>query len=258
MDSFIPLDKNFSESTFQNCTLILPSVSIGNVGQLACDALVSTFGFKKAGYFSPEYFLPLVGYNAFATSLNNKFELTMNSEVFFSKDLKIVLLQFRSPLIKKLEESFCSNLLTWVKSCEISRVIMLTSCHSYERRDIQINSSPLRFLLSSPSSDDLRSKLEDDLKWKKLEKRTEENEDEIFLPGAGFAKSLYMESLKTSTEMLVLMIFCSEGDNTSEAIFIINQLNNLLNMKDKTEVLKWSVPSSWTGFYGSNPPIGIF
>ena len=54
-------------------------------------------------------------------------------------------------------------------------------------------SSPLRFLLSSPSSDDLRSKLEDDLKWKKLEKRTEENEDEIFLPGAGFAKSLYME-----------------------------------------------------------------
>ena len=59
---------------------VQPSVSIGNVGQLACDALVSTFGFKKAGYFSPEYFLPLVGYNAFATSLNNKFELTMNSE----------------------------------------------------------------------------------------------------------------------------------------------------------------------------------
>ena len=50
---------------------------MGNVGQLACDLLISTFNLEKVGYYSPELFIPVAGYNAFD---EGNMELTINSE----------------------------------------------------------------------------------------------------------------------------------------------------------------------------------
>ena len=57
-----------------------PSVSVGNVGQLACDLIINTLQMKKVGYFCPRCFLPVVGYNPFYTSNTDKNILSLNNE----------------------------------------------------------------------------------------------------------------------------------------------------------------------------------
>lgn len=51
--------QSFTELTFQ------PSVSVGNVGQLAADLLINTLKLTHVGYLSDPAILPLVGNDAF-------------------------------------------------------------------------------------------------------------------------------------------------------------------------------------------------
>ena len=44
-----------------------PSVSVGNVGQLAADLLISTLWMNKVGYLYDDSILPVVGNDPFAT-----------------------------------------------------------------------------------------------------------------------------------------------------------------------------------------------
>jgi hypothetical protein len=47
------------------CVCLQPAVSIGNVGQLTADLLVSSMGSEKVGYLDDPYVLPCVGNDAY-------------------------------------------------------------------------------------------------------------------------------------------------------------------------------------------------
>lgn len=64
------------------------AVSVGNVGQLAVDLVVSTLGMSKAGYFYTDCLVPMIGNNPYATTEENAAELCMNAE---GKSYRIVL-----------------------------------------------------------------------------------------------------------------------------------------------------------------------
>jgi len=144
----------------------------------------------KVGYFGNEFFLPAAGYNAFCDA-DKKNELTLSSEVFFSRKFQIIVLQFRSPLIKSQQQSFCDEMLAWVKKHEMVQVVNLTSCHSYERSDIQLTSSPFRFLSTSAN---LTHEFKTKFKWIEMENRPTDDVDEspIFIPGGGFSKDFFI------------------------------------------------------------------
>ena len=55
--------------SFLSPVLFQPAISVGNVGQLACDLLIATLDVEKVGYFCSPCFLPIVGNNPFASSL---------------------------------------------------------------------------------------------------------------------------------------------------------------------------------------------
>ena len=57
---FIPSVKG-SQPAFEGATLILPVVSIGNVGQLAVDLLIHGFGLERVGVMSGCGEVPVVG-----------------------------------------------------------------------------------------------------------------------------------------------------------------------------------------------------
>ena len=98
---------------------------------------------------------------------------------------KLVLLQLRSTLAKHLARDFISDILTFAKDSGVSEVVCLASSDAEERVDTQLEGSQLRYL-TSPNEEKLGS-----LGWKSLEKRKEE---EIFLPGGGFAKKLHLKA----------------------------------------------------------------
>lgn len=68
-----PDQSNWSEYTF-----VFASVSVGNIGQLAADLLISSFSnTQKAGYLISNLVHPLVGHDAF---VQNSSEISLSCE----------------------------------------------------------------------------------------------------------------------------------------------------------------------------------
>ena len=62
-DKFIKLNPN---AVWSDYTFIFASVSVGNIGQLATDLLISTFpNTNKAGYLISSLIQPILGYDAY-------------------------------------------------------------------------------------------------------------------------------------------------------------------------------------------------
>lgn len=80
---FVPaLNQRNIESQFAGCTLVVPAVSIGNVGQLATDLLLNAYGAQKVGYiYQPDNIAPMVCADALAARQEDvKGALTVSTE----------------------------------------------------------------------------------------------------------------------------------------------------------------------------------
>lgn len=86
-----------------NYTLVLPSVAVGNVGQLTIDLLISTLGLKKVGHLFNSSFIPIVGANPYDDSES---DICTSVDLYVGHDVKLVALQIRSPLVKRPTEFF--------------------------------------------------------------------------------------------------------------------------------------------------------
>ncbi|KAF2546793.1 hypothetical protein F2Q70_00023011 [Brassica cretica] len=84
-------------------TLILPALSIGNVGQLSVDLLVSSTAAERVGYLDDLNLLPCVGNDAYGPLPCG--DLALPLEVYESSSTAITLAQQRSPVAKRLLEN---------------------------------------------------------------------------------------------------------------------------------------------------------
>uniref|UniRef100_A0A2K5UC28 Proteasome assembly chaperone 2 n=1 Tax=Macaca fascicularis TaxID=9541 RepID=A0A2K5UC28_MACFA len=203
-------------------TLLMPVVSVGNVGQLAMDLIISTLSMSKIVYFYTDCLVPMVGNNPYATAEGNSTELSINAEVYSLPSRKLVALQLRSIFIKYKSKPFCEKLLSWVKSSGHARVIVLSSSHSYQRNDLQLHSTPFRYLLTPSMQRSVQNKIKS-LNWQEMEKsrcipEIDDSEFCIRIPGGGITKTLYDESCSKEIQMVVLLKFVSEGDNIPDAL----------------------------------------
>ncbi|XP_063220764.1 proteasome assembly chaperone 2 [Bacillus rossius redtenbacheri] len=250
--------KLFTDRTFKGYAFILPSVSVGNVGQLAMDLVLSSLTAVKIGYVLHPAILPVVGSDPYDLESSS---LMISCEIFVVEDKKLILMQIRSPLIKTFRNDFLLKLLKWIQKMELSPVFILTSSHEYERNDEQIRGTPLRFLMTA----DLFSKHEETiakLGWKELEKRgcpdltsQENHPEEAYIPGGGFAKLLFDTCAFQKISSAVLLKFCSEGDNIPDAVLLANYLNDLIRLvpEGTSSVDRWHFPPSWKHLFGNAP-----
>ncbi|XP_053427868.1 proteasome assembly chaperone 2 isoform X2 [Nycticebus coucang] len=249
-------------------TLLMPAVSVGNVGQLAIDLIISTLNMSKIGYFYTDCLVPMVGNNPYATAEENSTELSINTEVYSLPSKKLVALQLRSIFIKHKSKSFCEKLLSWVKSSCLAGVIVLSSSHSYHRNDLQLRSSPFRYLLTPSMQKCAQNKI-NSLNWEEMEKsrcipEIDDSEFCIRIPGGGITKALYDESSSKDIPLAVLLKFVSEGDNIPDALGLVEYLNEWLQIikphsDDPTaSSLQWKIPSSWRLLFGSGLPPALF
>ncbi|XP_014794237.1 PREDICTED: proteasome assembly chaperone 2 [Calidris pugnax] len=267
---FVPCERGGGSATsdFKGFTLLMPAVSVGNVGQLAIDLVISTLGMTKVGYFYTDCLVPMVGNNPYATAEENSMELSINAEVYSLPSKKLVVLQIRSPFIKNKYRPFCQTLLSWVKSSKCARVILLSSSHAYQRDDEQLLGTPLRYLLT-PDLEKAVGGLMQELNWKEMEKVAaypgiNDTEKVLHIPGGGITKLLFIESCSKGIQMAVLLKFCSEGDNIPDAFALVNYLNEWLQLiksesNNSTDTSsQWKIPSSWRLLFGSGLPPALF
>ncbi|KAM6282768.1 proteasome assembly chaperone 2 [Porphyrio hochstetteri] len=267
---FVPCDRGGGSAgpDFKGFTLLMPAVSVGNVGQLAIDLVISTLKMTKVGYFYTDCLVPMVGNNPYATTKENSKELSINAEVYSLPSKKLVVLQIRSPFIKNKYRPFCQALLSWVKSSKCARLILLSSSHAYQRDDEQLLGTPLRYLLT-PDLEKAVGGLMQELNWKEMEKVAaypgiNDTEKVLHIPGGGITKLLFTESCSDGVQMAVLLKFCSEGDNIPDAFALVNYLNEWLNLiksksYDCTDTsAQWKIPTSWRLLFGNGLPPALF
>ncbi|XP_025896230.1 proteasome assembly chaperone 2 [Nothoprocta perdicaria] len=264
---FVPCDAAAGPD-LRGFTLLAPAVSVGNVGQLAIDLVISTLGMTKVGYFYTDCLVPMVGNNPYATAEENSTELSINAEVYSLPSRKLVVLQIRSPFIKNKYRAFSEALLDWVLSSKCARVILLSSSHAYQRDDEQLLGTPLRYLLT-PALEESVAGLMQGLKWKEMEKvaaypGVNDTEKILNIPGGGITKLLFTECCSKGIQMAVLLKFCSEGDNIPDAFALVNYLNEWLQLikcesnNSTATSPQWKIPSSWRLLFGSGLPPALF
>ncbi|XP_072267581.1 proteasome assembly chaperone 2 isoform X2 [Pyxicephalus adspersus] len=219
----------------------------------------------KIGYFYTDCLVPMVGNNPYATSEDNAIELCTNAEVYSLPSKNLTVLQIRSPLIKKKSQCFRQALISWIKKCGFSKVVLLSSSHAYQRDDQQLFGTPYRYLVT-PALQPSVAELIKELAWKEMENISlypdiNDEEKKISIPGGGFTKKMFEDCTSEDIKMAVVLKFCSEGDNIPDAFGLLSLLNKWLHLTDPPNdsvTSHWKMPSSWRLLFGSGLPPALF
>jgi len=238
-------------------TLLLPSVSVGNVGQLAIDVVLATLKPTLVTQILHPSLIPCVG----ADPLNvGSPILTTAMQLYIHPESKLVVFQIRSGLLPGKGGAFLTDLLEWAKEVKITRLVCLTSSHAHERSDVQLRGSPLRFL-ASPSLAKEAPVPESFIRLETKERFpglcSEEQPEALFIPGGGLAKRFLLGCEEKEMQGLVLLKFCAEGDNTQDAIQVADYLQQYTAWRPST-CSNYLVPPSWQHLFGPPAPQEMF
>ncbi|CAL7950149.1 unnamed protein product [Xylocopa violacea] len=239
------------EINLENYTLLLPSVAVGNVGQLCIDLLISNLNLHKIGSLWNSVFLPICGLDPYDKNSSS----VCTTADFYLGECNLILLQLRSPYVGHSNDFF-DQLVQFIQQKKISKTIILTSSYDYERSDR--SESSLRYLTSDDSLLN-NEKLLENLSWKRhVKKDAAESIEQYHIPGGGFASGLYQHFKSNEIPCTVLFCYCSEGDNVSDALILFKGLNQWLNLfRDGTNNgIKY--PLSWEHFFGNPPSIEMY
>ncbi|KAI9492006.1 PAC2 family-domain-containing protein [Zychaea mexicana] len=223
MDSFVPVP-SFDSEKLANSTLILPSVSIGNVPQLTCDLLIHTLQPERVGFIANEAVMPVAG------AREDRPGASLAVEVFQTKDQQWTMVQQRAPTIKGTRRQYIRDLVAFIQKYRFSRVIVLTSADASMRTDLQITGIPFRFL-GSPV------------------KGVSELESEELLHGTGIGKSLYKALNEAQVPTTMIVMFALEGDNVSDSFHLADVFNTATEIRSTKG--PWTPPKSWDHLFGA-------
>lgn len=237
----------FIDEGLDDYTLLVPSVAVGNVSQLACDLLISSLNMVKIGSVYTTAQIPVIGYDPYNLKSEN---LSTSCEIYKSDTKKICILQIRSPLIYKYAKQFLEEVIETFNEKKIKDVIILTSSYAHEKKHILTSS--FRYVVSEGNPYMEKMKIEDIEKY--------ENDGDLNILGGGFASLLYKICLEKSLSCLILFKYCSEGDNIPDAYDMVSKLIKVLPLFSENKDLFSQLvqPVSWTLLFGRPPPQDIY
>ncbi|XP_057769804.1 uncharacterized protein LOC130989739 [Salvia miltiorrhiza] len=264
-------------------TLILPALSIGNVGQLAVDLLISSLEAEKIGCLDDQNVLPCVGNDAYSPAPLGKLALSL--EAYESSSSALTLVQQRSPVIKGMMVAYAKNIANFAAANGKKHVVLLSSLDFGRWRNIDMSSGLQIYYLSSSNLDGTDAACES-LGWKRLQDydpalRTwkyldtlaqevpipeedspfEELGDEDYYPSLPFA-ALFSCFKAKGLKVTCLFCYCSEGDNIPEAFSMAEAASKLVGLNDflgdGNGAGKWITPYSWQSVYGPPADMTLF
>jgi proteasome assembly chaperone 2 len=233
-------------------TLVLPALSIGNVGQLAVDLLVSSTGAERVGYLDDPNLLPCVGNDAYGPLPCG--EIALPLEVYESSSIATTLAQQRSPVAKGMMIKFAENIANFAASSGKKHIIVLSSLDFQRLHNLDMSRGPQVYYLSNAESDGRDDHCErlgfgrlheydsEGRCWKYLSSVFEKNsveelalpsEDELedidYYPSLPFA-ALFSAFKARGLKMTCLLCYCSEGDNIPEAFLLAEASSKLMGL----------------------------
>ncbi|XP_047341775.1 proteasome assembly chaperone 2 [Impatiens glandulifera] len=268
-------------------SLILPALSIGNVGQLAVDLLISSTRAARIGYLDDPNVLPCVGNDPY--SPDSPGLLTLPLEAYTTSSNALTLVQQRSPIKKGMMVEFSKNLADFAVATGKKHVVVLSSLDFVRWQKVDMSSGLQIYYLSSASEDGRDEECErrgwkrlieyspDGKGWKYLRSiaaekggvdsldEDEMEEEDYYYPSLPFA-ALFSCLKAKGVKVSCLMCYCSEGDNIQEAFQLAEAACSLMGVNpdssgssdDAVEGEKWVIPHSWKTVYGPPPDMSMF
>lgn len=209
---------------------------------------------KSLNYFNIEYFqsaiIPVLGPRAFqhqtvsdpSSPSNN---ITTACELFISDEKKIACFQLRSPLVTGPQLiDFFDELIAFLKEQKVLQIVILTGMFSHEQHLIE--SSKFMYLANEQYLEQQKTQLTNS-DWHKWESGN-------IIHGGGYALKLF-KHIGDSLPSCVFFKYTAEGDNRTDAVEIVQQLNRLLGnvLQGTNDSYKLIVPISWNAMFGNNP-----
>ena len=116
-------------------TLVVASVSVGNVGQLSCELLLANNDHQRVGYLLDPNVLPCFGHDPLTHGSS-----ALSLELYQLKEASppIYVLQQRAPAHVGRQRAFAANLVQWIVQCAFEKVVISSSIELEARREVQL------------------------------------------------------------------------------------------------------------------------
>ncbi|KAJ2083151.1 hypothetical protein H4R24_001064 [Coemansia sp. RSA 988] len=238
--------KSIDNAVTKGSTLVLPSVSIGNVPQLAVDLLINTLQALRIGMLDSPSVMPISGSSGFDHLPSQR---SVPVEVYQSADAQWTIIQQRSPPLPKHHRIFAQEVMDFIIQGEFNKVVLLTSSDAALRVDALIDGPQIRSLAINWQDEQLASRLQTlSLGPLSLPAGMTTSETAAQVPlgqlhASGIAKHLLRLFQATKIPVLSLVALANEGDNVPDAINLANATNALLELAPNAK--QWSPPRSW-------------
>lgn len=236
--SFIPL-AGTSLPDLKSSTLIIPSVSIGNIPQLTIDLLIHTLDFEKIGSLSDTYLYP------FASPIDHTVDKPQTGisnaiEIYYNSKNHVTVIQQRSPIIPSFIGAYVNEIINpFITKCQFAKVFVLDSSDAGLVEEISPGT------IDVYTQEDFLSKSLESLKLSK--KQITSYDHSVY--GRALIKAITDDS-SAAPELNVLVTYVYEGDNFYDGEVLANKLVKVMELE---QVDKWIKPVSWLGVYGDKP-----
>lgn len=231
-------------------TVIIPSLGVGNVGQLSVDMLIATMRLTKVATLWHPAIVPIAGPAAFD---HDSDPTTSACELYTSHIQPISVLQLRSPLVPAAMDAFFGLLVEHLNGARVARLIVLTSSYAYEKH--LIGSPTMEYLATEAYADQAKSVFENErMHCKRF------GGEVIF--GGGFARRLLDVAAAGDLAAVVLFKYASEGDNRPDAADMVAKLINGgivdVALDVDSGMTRLVEPSSWALLFGNSAPADLY
>lgn len=284
--------------SFSGQTLVVGIPSVGNVGQLALDVLITTFGAHRVGYLNSPLILPLIGNDPYwiaptptkldtatgtvttpATGGKKRKDsataeqqqppgiLHVAAEVYQIRSKSITLVLFRAPFVKGGVRSFAKQFAVWITKFGFSSVIVLSSANASWRSDHLLSDAPIT--VHCVTSSNTTNPTTDKSDQSAATTTTTPNlsfshvssltEEERSRFVRGFSKYLLEEIGPNGPLTAVLLILCNEGNNIPHALGVSQAaVSALPELASSQDPVSWVFPSSWKNLFGNPFDVSLF
>lgn len=141
-------------------------------------------------------------------------------------------------------QSFFSEFNDFLLEQKISSLMILTSSYAHEQHNIDATKS--NFAANDSFKASYAAKLESS-DWKEF------NTSSSVVHGGGFGLKLWRQAVDKSIPACLLFKYVSEGDNRSDAIRFVEQLNELQSNAWFESGVRLTMPVSWKALFGNDP-----
>ncbi|XP_049851406.1 proteasome assembly chaperone 2-like [Schistocerca gregaria] len=219
--------------------MLQPALSIGNLGQLTVDALISNFSIPCVGYFDEEFVVPVAGNDVFTQE--NSGVLSTAIEVYHAKlhdAIPVTLVQQRSSIITGYGREYAEHLFKWIKSERFRETIVILGLNSSMRIDSQLAGSQFRYVATPLEAG----------KKKRFERceliPLEEPLTAVLRPGS-IARRLHQLAENEKLPLVVLARFVHGGYSVQESIETAKLCAQYLSLPNENIEAPWKLPTSW-------------